>query len=50
MLAKLSLKINKSKFFAVNNKMQKISFWKLFTEKSFCELKTYDVKDMLLDN
>ena len=45
---KLPLKIKRSKFFAVRNDMQKISFRKLFTERGFCELKTYDIKDMLL--
>ena len=36
-LAKLSLKTKRSKSFAVNNEIQKIGFWKLFTEMSFCE-------------
>ena len=45
--AKSSLKIKRSKFFGVNNDMQNISFWKLFTERSFCKLKAYNINDML---
>ena len=33
--SKLSVKIKRSEYFPVNHDMQKSSFWKLFTERSF---------------
>lgn len=35
-------------FFAVINHTQKLSFWKLFTERSFREKKTNKIQDLLL--
>ena len=37
LLVKLSVKIKRSEFFAVHNDIQILGFWKLFTERTFCE-------------
>ena len=37
LLVKLSVKIKRSEFFAVHNDIQILCFWKLFTERTFCE-------------
>lgn len=39
------MKIKRSKFFAVNNDIQKLSFWILLTEKIIHE-KNYKIKDL----
>ena len=53
LLAKSPVKMKMFEFFAINNDksilnnkliINKLSVWKLFTERSFCE-KTYDIKD-----
>ena len=46
LLVKSPQKTKQSEFAAVNNYMKKISFWKLFTERSICERKTYEIKDL----
>ena len=45
LLAKLPVKIKRSEIFAVKIDMQKLSFWKLFTERNFCG-KKYKIKDL----
>ena len=52
-MGKSPVKMKMFEFFAINNDksilnnkliINKLSVWKLFTERSFCE-KTYDIKD-----
>ena len=44
LLSKLLIKIKRSDFFTINNNMQKLNSWKLFTKSSFCNKQLMKLK------